>query len=96
MDSSQQTKLYSGVGQLGLYVRVGTVKILAAPSKFKPRRHRIGAGWYSGTCRASLRTLQGVGLVRIQIDPSPSCLEDIDSLLCYRICVSPGVLLHWT
>lgn len=92
MDSSQQTKLYSGVGQLGLYVRVGTVKILAAPSKFKPRRHR---GWLV-QCHPSLRTLQGVSLVRIEIYPSPSCLEDIDSLLCYRICVSPGVLLHWT
>ena len=37
---------------------IGTVKSLAAPLKLKPGRKRMG--------RASLRPVQGVGLVRIQ------------------------------
>ena len=50
-----------------VYYRSGTVKSLAAPSKLKLGRHRIGTG---GTCRALLRPVQGVSPVRIQIDPS--------------------------
>ena len=52
------------IGQIGLYDRPGTVKSLTAPLKLKTSRHRIGD---------RVRPIQGVGPVRIQIDPNPPC-----------------------
>ena len=47
------------------------LKSLAAPLKLKTSQYRIGAGRYlSGVTKAEL---QGVGPLRIQIDPSPPC-----------------------
>ena len=51
-----------------------TVKSLVAPSKFKPSQHEFGR---AGTCCALLRPVQGVGPVRIQIDPSPRWFTDL-------------------
>ena len=56
-----------------MYDRPGTVKSLAASSKFKPSLHRIGSGRFlPHMTEAGIR----VGLVRIQIDPSPLCDEN--------------------
>ena len=52
--------------------RPGTVKSLAAPSKLKPSQQRKGSGR-----KLPLRLVQGVGPVRIQIDPSSPCVLNI-------------------
>ena len=64
---SKKSHWASWVGQIGPD-RPGTVKSLAAPLKLNTSRHGLGR---ADTCRASLSTVQGVGPVRIQIDPSP-------------------------
>ena len=100
---SHKTKLAEKVKQA--YDRPGTVKSLAMPSKLKSAD--IKQGW-AGACCASLWpvqcTVQGVGTVSIQIDPSQLCpypppssqpfphLSPI-SLTCHTYILSPSQII---